>query len=53
MGMNYLKTLILFLLLNNMLDCMTPVSIGVPKVWKVKFLLTLYELLQDCKDRFS
>jgi len=37
-----------------MLDCMTPVSVGAPKVWKVKFLLTLYctsitvyELLQD------
>ena len=38
MGMNYLKNVIFFLLLNNMLEGMTPMSVGAPKVWKVKFL---------------
>jgi hypothetical protein len=50
--MNYLKTLILLMLLKNMLECMTSISVGAPEVWKVQFLwtlcfITLYELLQD------
>jgi hypothetical protein len=50
--MNYLETLILLILLNNMFECMTRVSVGAPEVWKVKFLLTLccitlYKFLQD------
>jgi hypothetical protein len=40
------------MLLRNMLEGMTSISVGAPEVWKIRVLwtlcfITLYELLQD------